>query len=305
MADSPTQLAKLPLLQRIILAIRPKTLFLGLCPVILGTALGFADLDSFAAHHVGYALMTIAIVVLLQAGANLVNDVKDHQQGVDGKDRTGPQRAVAEGWLSAKLVTTLYRSCFALALLLSTALAALVDIRLIGVGIACAVAAYAYTGGPLPLAYYGLGELLAWLFFGPVAVISCYYLYHQSFDSRIFAYSGLTGVIAAAVMAINNYRDRNTDSASGKTTYATLLPQRLSLRIVQALILLPIGIFFLLEANQPKLGLAAFFAALMVLVVRRVLPNAATDGPMLNRTLGETSRYGLLVTVLASIKVLV
>lgn len=305
MADSPHQLVKLPLLQRIVLAIRPKTLFLGLCPVILGTALGFADLAAIESHHALYAFATIAIVVLLQAGANLVNDVKDFEQGVDTEDRAGPKRAVAEGWLSPQLVTTLYRSFFAIALLLSTALAAAVDLRLIGVGVACAAAAYAYTGGPLPLAYYGLGELLAWLFFGPVAVISCYYLYHQSFDSRIIAYSALTGVIAAAVMAINNYRDRNSDSASGKTTFATLLPQTVSLRIVQGLILLPIGIFFILEADQPKLGLAAFFAALMALVVRRVLPGTATDGPLLNRTLGETSRYGLLVTVLASIKILV
>lgn len=297
-------------LRSILLAIRPKTLFLGLCPVILGTSLAFAALPAITWRDAGFAFITILVVVLLQAGANLVNDVKDFEQGIDGSqksqgaERLGPRRAVAEGWLSPATVTALYRGCFAVALILSAALALMVDLRLLGVGIACAAAAYAYTGGPFPLAYYGLGELLAWLFFGPVAVASCYYLYHQDIPSYVWSYSTLTGIIAAAVMAINNYRDRHSDKATGKATFATSLPDAVALRVVQALIIAPVVVFALLEAPRAKLGLTLFFLALMVLMVKRVIPSRAVDGASLNSTLGETSRFGLMVTLLASIKVL-
>lgn len=289
----------------ILMAIRPKTLFLGLCPVMLGTALAFAHLQHISWRHVGFALVTVLIVVLLQAAANLVNDVKDFERGVDDDARVGPARAVAEGLLSPSFIKNLYRGAFAIALVLSAALAFAVDIRLIGVGIACAVAAYAYTGGPFPLAYYGLGELLAFAFFGPVAVASCYYLYHLDVPATVWAYSGLTGIIAAAVMAINNYRDRHTDKATGKTTFATLLPEAVSLKIVQGLIIAPVVIFFGLEVGRDKVGLTAFFIALMILMVQRFIPSRRVDGPMLNITLGETSRFGLMVTLLTSIKVLV
>lgn len=293
------------LLPRLFMAIRPKTLFLGLCPVILGTALAAAHLDRIAWHHGGYAAATVLIVVLLQIAANLVNDVKDFERGVDGEARVGPKRAVAEGLLSPTLIKTLYRSAFALALVLCATLAIMVDVRLLGVGIACATAAYAYTGGPFPLAYYGLGELLAFAFFGPVAVASCYYLYHQDVPGLVWSYSCLTGIIAAAVMAINNYRDRHTDKATGKTTFATALPDSASLRIVQGLILAPVALFFGLEVGQDKVGLTVFFIALMILMVQRFMPSSRVDGPMLNATLGETSRFGLVVTLLTSIKVLV
>lgn len=293
------------LLPSILMAIRPKTLFLGLCPVILGTALAFAHLPSLSWRHGVYAAATVIIVLLLQAGANLVNDVKDFERGVDDGARVGPKRAVAEGLLSPGMITTLYRGAFALALLLSTALALAVDIRLVGVGIACAAAAYAYTGGPLPLAYYGLGELLAFVFFGPVAVASCYYLYHLDVPVTVLGYSSLTGISAAAVMAINNYRDRHTDKATGKTTFATSLPDGASLKIVQALIVAPVLVFFALEVGRSKVGLTVFFIALMILTVQRFIPGRQVDGPLLNITLGETSRFGLMVAVLASIKVLV
>lgn len=289
----------------ILLAIRPKTLFLGLCPVILGTSLAFAHLDAITWQSAAFAAITVLIVVLLQSGANLVNDVKDFERGLDGKDRVGPSRAVAQGWLSPATIKALYRGCFAIALILSTLLAVAVDIRLVGVGLICAGAAYAYTAGPFPLAYYGLGELVAWLFFGPVAVASCYYLYHLDVPPTVWAYSTLTGVIAAAVMAINNYRDRHSDKASGKATFATLLPERLALRIVQALIIAPVPLFFVLEVSKDKVGLTVFFIALMVLMVKRVIPDRMVDGPALNLTLGETSRFGLMVTLLTSIKILV
>lgn len=291
--------------QSILLAIRPKTLFLGLCPVMLGTALAFAHLDHISLRHLGYALTTVVVVVLLQAAANLVNDVKDYERGVDDDGRIGPARAVAAGLLSPGFIKNLYRGAFAIALALSAALALAVDLRLIGVGIACAIAAYAYTGGPFPLAYYGLGELLAFAFFGPVAVASCYYLYHLDVPAMVWAYSGLTGIIASAVMAINNYRDRHTDKATGKATFATALPDAVSLKIVQGLIIAPVVMFFGLEVGRDKVGLTVFFIALMILMVQRFIPSSRVDGPMLNITLGETSRFGLLVTLLTSIKVLV
>lgn len=286
-------------------AIRPKTLFLGLCPVLLGTALAYGQLPEITLRHGLFTLATLAIVVLLQSAANLVNDVKDFEQGIDGADRAGPERAVAQGWLTADQVKTLYRGAFALALGLALILALAVDIRLLGVGIVCALAAYAYTGGPFPLAYYGLGELLAWLFFGPVAVASCYYLYHQDIPQMVWGYSCVTGVIAAAVMAINNYRDRTTDAASGKTTFATLLSRPMALKVVQALIIAPIAVFAVVAGQQDKLGLTLFLAALMALIARRVMPGPSVDGPQLNRTLGETSRYGLMVTLMACVKILV
>ncbi|NRA64631.1 MAG: 1,4-dihydroxy-2-naphthoate octaprenyltransferase [Pseudobacteriovorax sp.] len=207
--------------------IRPPTLLLGFAPVILGTVLG-GYFDSSTKVNSLVVILTLLFVGSLQAAANLINDAKDAESGVDSDNRVGPVRVVASGMLPLKQAKIVYSLLLGLGMTVGLGLAIYGGWTLTIMAAVCCLAAYAYTGGPFPLSHYALGEATAFLFFGPVAVLGTAFLHSHRWQYDDLLISLGPGFLAAAVMAINNVRDMDTDRQSTKRTLPLLLPDSIS-----------------------------------------------------------------------------
>jgi 1,4-dihydroxy-2-naphthoate polyprenyltransferase len=223
------------------MAARPKTLFASLSPVLLGLAL-----SALPQINLKVALITICCALLLQVMSNLVNDYYDGIKGIDDGKRLGPKRAVASGALSPEKVKKATTLVSFIALMLGLYLMYIGGTPIIIVGLCSLLFAFLYTGGPLPLSHYGLGELLALIFFGPVAVAGTTYLQTQTFSTTNILIGFGPGLISSAVMAINNLRDRENDQQNGKFTLAVFLGEKKARLLVLFFVLasaLPLALF--------------------------------------------------------------
>lgn len=210
-------------LRALLIATRPPTLLAGIGPVILALALSYSH-----AGHVNsiiIAICTLLSTLFMQIGTNLVNDYYDNRDGVDNADRLGPQRVNSKTTLDLKEVKTFYRLSFIVSFLLGVYLMYQGGIVIIILGLLSLTAAFCYTGGPYPLSRNALGEVTAFIFFGPVAVCGTYYLQTSNIQFNTFIFSLIPGFIAAAIMSINNLRDRQSDSKVNKKTLATLMSE--------------------------------------------------------------------------------
>jgi 1,4-dihydroxy-2-naphthoate polyprenyltransferase len=265
----------------LLLATRPKTLLAVVGPIIIGLSLSRNPIK------IEIAFLTLACALLLQIGTNLVNDYYDGIKGVD-RDRIGPARALASGLLNAKTLKTAFLVSFLLAALLGIALMFRGGWPITTIGIFSLVTAYAYTGGPFPLSYYGLGEFLALIFFGPVAVFGTTYLQDLSF-SWLPIIAGLgPGFLAATLMAVNNLRDRANDSLHGKNTIAVYLGEGKARIFTIALVLAAAIIPFILFAMGASIK--TLFASGVLLIFlpmwRKILKDPIDQ--KLNKTLSKT-----------------
>ncbi len=199
------------------LAIRPKTLTVSFTPVMVGSSVAYAETGTIAWLPLLVALLA---AMLIQIGTNLHNDVSDFERGADGAERVGPARATASGWLVPVAVRRAAFACFGLAVLLGIYLVWHGGWPIFLLGLGSVVAGWAYTGGPRPIAYSALGELFVWLFFGLGAVMGSYYLQTLRLGWAAFVAACMVGLFAAAVIAVNNYRDLDNDRKIGKNTLA-------------------------------------------------------------------------------------
>jgi 1,4-dihydroxy-2-naphthoate octaprenyltransferase len=199
-----------------LLAARPKTLAAAVTPVLVGTALACVhakvDWPPFA-----FALLG---ALFIQIGTNYVNDALDFKKGADTHARLGPLRVTQAGLLDADAVLRGAYVCFGLAALCGIPLILRGGWPIAIVGVASIVAAYAYTGGPYPLAYHGLGELFVMIFFGFTAVCGSFYLERLTLDATAWIGGFGVGALAVVILAINNLRDIDNDRASNKRTLA-------------------------------------------------------------------------------------
>jgi len=200
-----------------LLAARPKTLAAAVTPVLAGTALSFRDLGTLHGQPFVFALLG---AVFIQIGTNYVNDALDFRKGADTHTRLGPLRVTAAGLLSAEAVLRGAYVCFFLAALCGIPLILRGGWPIAAIGIASIAAAYAYTGGPYPLAYHGLGEVFVMIFFGLVAVCGSFYLQRLTLDPVAWIGGFAVGSLAIVILAINNLRDIDNDRASNKRTLA-------------------------------------------------------------------------------------
>lgn len=204
-----------------IMAARPRTLPAGIAPVILGAA---------AAHDAGMrlwvSLFALVCCMLLQIGTNLANDYFDAVHGIDGQGRLGPRRVTQSGLLPAQSVRRAFTGCFAAAAVFGLPLVVEGGAPVFVIGVLSILFAYLYTGGPFPLAYFAMGEVLAFVFYGLVATGGVYYLNTGAISAGALVAGAGTGFIAAFLMGVNNLRDIHTDRAAGKTTVAVLLGER-------------------------------------------------------------------------------
>jgi 1,4-dihydroxy-2-naphthoate octaprenyltransferase len=196
------------------LASRPKTLPAAVAPVLLGSALAAAQ-GSFVLLP---ATICLGFALLMQVGTNFANDYIDHAKGSDTPERMGPARAVASGWISANCMRSATIIVFVAGLLLGLALIPFGGWGLLPLGLICVVAAYAYTGGPYPLAYHGLGDIFVVLFFGLVAVVGTFYVQAGWPPLGGWMLALALGLVINNLLVINNYRDYYDDRKANKMT---------------------------------------------------------------------------------------
>lgn len=275
------------------LAARPKTLPLAVSPIILGTAVAWAE----GMPHV-WAAVFIALLcaTLIQVGTNLHNDARDFEKGNDTPERVGPMRVTAAGLLTARQVKLASAYCFLTAFLMGLYLATLSGWPIFALGVISIAAGWAYSGGPRPISYSPFGELVVWLFFGVAAVMGSHYLHSQALTVSGFLAGAAIGLPAAAVLMVNNYRDREGDMRAGRCTLAVVLGPAGSQRAYTLMMLAPFAIVPLIAfGGYPGALLAMLSLPLSLKQVRRI---ALYKGTELNQVLAETARFGLVLGLL-------
>lgn len=202
-----------------LLAARPKTLPAAAAPVIVGTAVAISE----GVFSFGPALAALLGALLIQIGTNLANDVFDFKKGADTGERLGPMRVTQAGLLSPEQVMQGMWATFGLAVVVGLYLVYVGGWPIVLVGLLSIAAGIAYTGGPFPLGYNGLGDIFVFIFFGLVAVCGTYYVQAQAI-SRVAYFAAIPiGLLATAILVVNNLRDIETDKKVGKKTLAVRL----------------------------------------------------------------------------------
>jgi 1,4-dihydroxy-2-naphthoate polyprenyltransferase len=193
------------------LAARPKTWIASISPVLIGASL-VPKIDPFLFG------LTLLFSLLIQIGTNYANDYYDYIKGTDNLNRIGPKRAVNEGWITPSSMLRATWLVFALSLLIALPLISNAGLWSLSLAILIIALGFLYTAGPKPLGYLGLGELLVFLFFGPVATIGTIYLQTHSISTPAILASLPPGLLSCSILIANNLRDENTDRVAGKKT---------------------------------------------------------------------------------------
>ncbi|HVU33262.1 MAG TPA: 1,4-dihydroxy-2-naphthoate polyprenyltransferase [Opitutaceae bacterium] len=195
-------------------AARPRTLPAAIAPVIVGSALARRD----QAFDPAAAAICLGFALLIQIGTNFANDYYDFIHGADTAARTGPRRAVAAGLVTPARMRNVTIAIFAVAFLLGLTLVHWGGPWLILIGIASVICGFAYTGGPWPLAYHGLGDVFVFIFFGLVAVTATYFVQAGGITGWTVLAAVAVGLLTTNILLVNNYRDVETDAVAGKRT---------------------------------------------------------------------------------------
>ena len=273
---------------------RPRTLPAAVVPVLIGSgvALGYGRFSWWR------ALLALVVALALQVGVNFANDYSDGIRGSDER-RVGPVRLVAAGLAPPRQVLAAALGCFVLAGVAGLTLAAVTSWWLLAVGAACIAAAWFYTGGPKPYGYSGLGEVFVFLCFGVVAVAGTAYVQMEALSWLGLAAAVPAGLLACALLMVNNLRDIGTDTVAGKRTLAVMLGDARSRWGYVLTLLVPFGVAGLLAFFRPFTLLTVLALPLARLPIRSV--RAGASGPALIRALGQTGRlqlaFGIAFTI--------
>ncbi len=287
-------------LQTWLLAARPRTLPAAATPVIVGSAAAMST-GNFSPTA---ALAALFGALLLQIGANLANDVFDYQKGADTSARLGPLRVTQAGLLTPRQVITGMSIIFLLASLCGVYLIARSGWQIALVGLASILAAMAYTGGPYPLGYHGLGEVAVFIFFGPVAVVGTYFVQALAIDALAWWAAIPVGLLTVAILVVNNLRDIATDRASRKLTLAARFGANWARK--EYLVILILAYLFpllMLLSGVTRAWVLLPWVSLPILV-QRVQDIYRLEGRALNRLLGDTGQLELVYGMLFSLGLL-
>ncbi len=280
------------------MAARPPTLPAALSPVLVGLGVAIGE----GTFEPGPALGCVAVALLLQIAANLANDLFDFRSGADSADRLGPPRAAATGLLTERDLVVGVTVVLGLAGLVGLGLVLVGGPIILVLGILAVVSALAYTGGPWPYGYHGLGEVFVFIFFGLVAVAGTAYLQTGTWTLLAFAAAIPLGAIITGILVVNNLRDLATDRAAGKHTLATRIGgPATELEFVTLLAVayaVPVALA-LAGAAGPVVVLPLLSLPLAVPLVRTV--RAGGDPRRLNAVLRGTARVSLAFGVLFAV----
>jgi 1,4-dihydroxy-2-naphthoate octaprenyltransferase len=279
------------------MAARLRTLPAAIAPVLVGTALaGYL--------HVFHPLRFVAALVgaiFIQVGTNLSNDYSDARRGADADDRLGPVRVTAGGLVPPDQVLVATYVSFGVAVAAGVYLVIVAGWELLVVGAASILAGVLYTGGPRPYGYEGLGEVFVFLFFGIVAVAGSFFVQVKHLDWEAFALAVPVGLLASAILVVNNYRDIDSDRRANKRTLAVRLGRagtRTMFAVIVYLAYLLATVTWIFGPLKPWVLLSWLTLPLAADVVRTV--RNRTDGPSLNQALAHTGMLQLAFCVLLS-----
>jgi len=287
-------------LQSWILASRPRTLPAALVPVMVGSALAIYHGIFFPA----YSIVALLCSILIQVGTNFTNDLYDYLKGTDTNERKGPLRVLASGLISVKEMKWGIFLVFFTAFILGLYLVYSVGIMILWIGIFSIIAGLAYTAGPFPLAYNGLGDLFVFIFFGIVGTVGTYYLHAQQFTFLAFLISLPVGALITNILIVNNYRDIEEDKTAGKNTLAVLLGKEFSKYEYVFLILVSFFIPFLLHFKYDFniwIFLPYITLPIAITLVKMIY---ALTGTQLNKTLELSAKFSALYGLLLSIGII-
>ncbi len=280
-----------------LLAARPKTLAAAIIPVLIGTALAYKD------QQFSWVPATVCLLFasLMQIAANFINDLFDFKKGTDREDRLGPERACAQGWITAKAMQAGILVTVAIACLIGCILLAYAGWELILVGVICVLFAFFYTAGPYPLSYNGWGDVLVVVFFGFVALGGTYYVQALTWTADVTMASIACGLVIDTLLIVNNYRDREADAQSGKRTVVVRFGEPFGryLYLVTGLVAALLCLWFMRGGFFILPAIICTYAYFHIKTWREMVK--IRSGKKLNSILGETSRNMLLFGILLSL----
>ncbi|HEX2722916.1 MAG TPA: 1,4-dihydroxy-2-naphthoate polyprenyltransferase [Gemmatimonadaceae bacterium] len=279
-----------------LLASRPATLPAAAVPVVVGAAAAVSEGATFRPLVFG---ATLICALLIQIGTNFANDYSDFHRGADTADRLGPLRVTQSGLMKQAQIRSGIAIAFGLALIIGAGLAWIGGWPIVAIGALSVASGLAYTGGPFPLGYHALGDLFVFVFFGLVAVTGTAYLQTGSWSTFALMMSVPIGLIATAILVVNNLRDVATDRVAGKRTLAVRIGEpatrvEYALFIVFAYIV-PLAVALMDPSRRPLLLTWTTFPLALGLT-RRVL--GGTTGRDLNRVLKQTAKLLLYFGIL-------
>ncbi|MDR1258043.1 MAG: 1,4-dihydroxy-2-naphthoate polyprenyltransferase [Tannerellaceae bacterium] len=274
-------------------AARPKTLSASLCPALLGCALALRD----GVFRPLPAALCVLVALLAQIASNFANDYFDFKKGADADDRLGPERAVASGRISPRAMLAATFATLAAACVCGLVLLFYSTWWLLPLGVAIAICVLAYSAGPFPLAYNGLGDVCVLLFYGIVPVCFTYYVQALSFGSLSLWMSLPVGLLSVNILIVNNYRDYEQDAAVGKRTSVVMFGRRFGRLLYLADGILAV-VFTLPLLLKTCLWVVLPYAAFFLLFLSTWRELTHFEGRALNQTLGHTARNVLFYTLL-------
>jgi len=282
-------------------AMRPRTLPAAVAPVLVGSSLAWSNY-AFDATAAGVCLL---FALLIQIGTNFANDYYDAIKGADTNDRVGPVRAVAAGLIKAETMRRAMYLVLAVAFTLGLSLIYWGGPWLLVIGVASVLCAIAYTGGPYPLGYNGLGDVFVFIFFGLVAVGATFYVQAGYVSREAIAWSVPIGLLAANILVVNNYRDVDTDRVAGKRTLVVRWGRgfaRLQFN-VSLLIALLLPVYFAVRTGNFWLLLPGILG-LMAYGQSRRLQNSKTPSELIE-LLGDSGKLLALYALLLSVGLII
>jgi 1,4-dihydroxy-2-naphthoate polyprenyltransferase len=291
------------------MAARPRTLPAAIAPVLVGSAAAWWHVNDACVAVSGtipaqattisigcdpdfrWLAFIAALIgsIFIQIGTNLANDYSDAKRGADAADRLGPVRVTSQGLVAPRRVLYATWLAFGVAVVAGVYLATVAGPVILAVGVASIAAGVLYTGGPRPYGYAGMGELFVFLFFGLVAVNGSYYVQLEELDWLAFALSIPIGMLAAAILVVNNVRDIETDRRAAKRTLAVRLGRERTRTLYVTLVggAYPVLAVGLVTTDGPAAALLALLSAPLAIAPARAVLET-TDGPSLNRALAQT-----------------
>ncbi len=276
-------------------AVRPKTLWAAIAPVLMGTGMAFGD----GIHHWKSAAVALFAALMIQIATNLVNDYCDYQRGVDTDKRSGPLRVTQAGLVSSAEMLAVICVVFIMATLASAYLIWRGGFPIMIIALSSLICAVVYTAGPFPLGANGLGELFVLIFFGPIAVGGTYYVQALEINPAIITAGFAPGLFSVAILTVNNLRDIVTDKEAGKRTLAVRMgPSLTRYQYVFSILgacLIPVLVHGMTrDYRYSLLSTACLFFA--VPLIKTVLET--DDGSRLNRALADTGKLLMLFSVI-------
>ena len=277
------------------MAIRPRTLSMAIVPVVVGAASAVAATGSFAV--LGF-LIALSVALAIQIGTNLLNDWRDGEFGLDTEQRLGPTRVTASGLMKPADVKRMAYIAFGCAAVAGLGAILLGGWPMAVIGASSLVAGLGYSNGPRPISGTPFGEVFVLAFFGVAAVLGTHWLMAGTWSLGAIAAGLQVGLPAAAVLLVNNHRDREGDAASGRHTLAILLGPDRSRQLYGFIVLAACGFGAVVALATLSFGPLATLAVLPLAFALRQRIDAEPIGRGLNEVLVRTAQFQVLLGVL-------